>query len=335
MNCFIASAFDHDDIDAVYDKAICPVLAELRIRPLRVDRVEHNDDIDKRIFQLIDQSHLCIADLTHVRPSVYYEAGYAFGTGKPVIYLARSDHFLPRPDDPAGNLKVHFDLQMKNIIPWTEPNETLKKRLRSRLLHVLRPILLKAKDEQAQSKARSRFEALSQNEKLLLLITKSQSLFYSHGFKKGSILHYGPLRGYPYHRHLRKIIKDKFINIHLLAFQGISKTNLEGVSWLWHDAPITDEQALTVGEITSFCLIGSLRSSRHQALAALLPSWKPVGKGVFRKDQLNKHYYTSKNGKRETRDLKHTINMVFIDDVVCENEFTSRVRDVLNQILNV
>ena len=29
MNCFTASAFDHDDIDAVYDKAICPVLAEL------------------------------------------------------------------------------------------------------------------------------------------------------------------------------------------------------------------------------------------------------------------------------------------------------------------
>lgn len=68
MNCFVASAFDHDDVDAVYDRAIRPVLREFNVRPFRVDRVEHNDDIDDRIFQLIERSDLCIADLTYGGP---------------------------------------------------------------------------------------------------------------------------------------------------------------------------------------------------------------------------------------------------------------------------
>lgn len=118
MNCFVASALDHDDVDAVYDRTICPVLKEFNIRPFQVDRVEHNDDIDDRIFQLIDNFDLCISDLTYARPSVYYEAGYAFGRGKPVVYVARSDHFRAQPNDEVGNLRVHFNLQMKNIIRW-------------------------------------------------------------------------------------------------------------------------------------------------------------------------------------------------------------------------
>ena len=332
MNCFIASAFDHDDIDAVYDDVICPVLAELKIRPLRVDRVEHNDDIDKRIFQLIDQSHLCIADLTFARPSVYYEAGYSFGTGKPVIFLARSDHFRPRVDDPAGNLKVHFDLQMRNIIPWTEPNETLKKRLRSRLRHVLRPLLRSARDEQAESEARSRFEALSQNERLSNLITKGRSLLYSRGFKQAPKLELGPLRRHPYQRHLLQIRQDEFIDIHLWAFQGISKTNLEGLSWLWHYPRLTYKQSLIVGEIKSYCLIGALRGTRHQALAAQLPSWTPVDNGVFRIGR-TAEVGTFRKDTREELKLKHTVTMVFIDGIRSENEFVSRVRAVLDRML--
>jgi hypothetical protein len=331
MNCFIASAFDHDDIDAIYDEVICPVLEELRIRPLRVDRVEHNDDIDKRIFQLLDQSQLCIADLTHARPSVYYEAGYAFGTGKPVIYLARSDHFRAHPGDPTGNLRVHFDLQMKNIIQWTEPNETLKKRLRSRLRHVLRPMLRNLKDEQAKSDVRSRFGALSQNEKLHNIIIKGQNLLYSRGFKKSLLMNIGLLREYPYQRHLLQNYKHELIDIYLLAFQGINKGSLKGVSWLWHDPSLTYEKALSVHRIKSFCIIGSLQVSRNQSVAALLPSWTPIENGVFRLDQ-EKNFSNYKNGKRQTLELEQTINMVFIDGIQSEDDFIDRLRNVIDSI---
>ena len=41
--------------------------------------INMNDDIDDKIFALLNSSHLCIADLTHARPSVYYEAGVLHG----------------------------------------------------------------------------------------------------------------------------------------------------------------------------------------------------------------------------------------------------------------
>src|SRR4029077_16552559 len=117
--CFVASAFDREDVDAIYDRAIRPVLKQLHLTVKRVDRIEHNDDIDDRILQLMLEADLCIADLTYARPSVYYEAGFVSGRDKPVIYVARADHFRAKDNDPEGNLRVHFDLQMRNIIPWT------------------------------------------------------------------------------------------------------------------------------------------------------------------------------------------------------------------------
>src|SRR5512144_3286136 len=121
MKCFIASAFGHDDIDAIYDHCIVPTLRKLSVAPLRVDRVKHNEDIDNKIFELLDSADFVIADLTYARPSVYYEAGYAAGKSKPVVYIAKHDHFKARGDDLYGNFRVHFDLQMKNIISWTVP----------------------------------------------------------------------------------------------------------------------------------------------------------------------------------------------------------------------
>src|ERR1043165_9807243 len=124
MKCFVASAFGHDDVDAIYDDCIVLILKKLSVVPLRVDRVDHNEDIDNKIFELLDSADFVIADLTYARPSVYYEAGYAAGKSKPVIYIAKRDHFKARDNDPHGNYRVHFDLQMKNIISWSEPDRT-------------------------------------------------------------------------------------------------------------------------------------------------------------------------------------------------------------------
>ena len=140
------------------------------------------------------------------------------------------------------------------------------------------------------------------------------------------------MRDYSYNKKLLKIYKNEFINIHLLAFQGISKTDIGAVSWLWNDPKLTDEQALTIDKIESYCIIGTLRNSRHQSLGALLPSWTPVESGIFRKDRLEKFYYYKK-GNRETRELKHTTIIIFVDGVRCEDDFTNRVRNVINQIV--
>lgn len=153
LRCFVAMAFGHKEIDELYDNVIVPVLRKLQIVPVRVDRVEHNEDIDDRIVIELHAADLAIADLTYARPSVYYEAGYA-ERSVPVIYTARLDHFKPQSNDPFGNFRVHFDLQMKNTIAW-DPSavDDFSLRLHKRLNKVVAP-LLKARRAATVSAAR-------------------------------------------------------------------------------------------------------------------------------------------------------------------------------------
>lgn len=112
LKCFVAMAFGRPETDRLYDRAIVPTLDAVNLQAVRVDRVEHNGDIDDRIIQELKECRLAIADLTFTRPSVYFEAGYAQRV-VPVIYTVRKDHFDRGAPDTA---RVHFDLQMRNIV---------------------------------------------------------------------------------------------------------------------------------------------------------------------------------------------------------------------------
>ncbi len=162
LKCFIAMAFDHPDTEALYDRAIRPVLRAQRITAVRVDRSGRNDDIDDQIIEGLSLCDFVIADLTYARPSVYFEAGFAQGRGVPVIYTCRGDHFRQRPEDIAGNLKVHFDLQMKPIIAWTAvPSATFLKRLAQRISRVTRPLMRDAEAIDRRDEQRAAFASLS------------------------------------------------------------------------------------------------------------------------------------------------------------------------------
>jgi hypothetical protein len=130
------------------------------VRPIRIDRVEHNDDIDDRIIQELERASFAIADLTYARPSVYFEAGYA-QRRIPVVYTCRRDHFRPRPNDENGNLRVHFDLQMKNIISWRDHlDRTFPKRLSKRIRYVISPILQQRTKAKTESEEGRQFRSL-------------------------------------------------------------------------------------------------------------------------------------------------------------------------------
>jgi nucleoside 2-deoxyribosyltransferase len=181
LRCFVASAFGYDDVDRVYTRLIKPTLGSLRVAFSRVDRVDHNDDIDNKIMELLEEADFCIADLTYARPSVYYEAGYAMAR-KPVIFIARKDHFKARDNDPAGNLRVHFDLQMKNIIPWGISDAAFKSNLQKRVNLVTRPLVQSLISDAGKSKEREAFGALSQQQRIETLEQVSEQATRSHSF---------------------------------------------------------------------------------------------------------------------------------------------------------
>ena len=178
MKCFVASALGYEDVDEIFDAAIVPVMKKLGIQVHRVDRIEHNEDVDDRILALMNDCNLCIADLTYARPSVYFEAGFVSASGKPVVYICRSDHFKARADDPHGNLRVHFDLQMKNIIAWTKPNVTFRKRLESRLRYVTRPLRREEAARDAKVQARAEFQKLANFDNLSRLTQICRTLIH-------------------------------------------------------------------------------------------------------------------------------------------------------------
>jgi len=321
-NCFVASAFNESDVDLVYDRAIKPVLKKLRVEPLRVDRIEHNEDIDDKIFNLISRSQLGIADLTHARPSVYYEAGYIFGSGKPVVYIARKDHFHPRHDDPKGNFRIHFDLQMKNIISWTQPNRAFKERLRTRLIHILQPIYRQQRQNVTQSQNERRFALQSQHQQLSALLKTSQSLLRVRGFKSSRR---SGSSGYDC-VHLYKSTGKVHRRVHVVALPTINKSQLYGKYGylIWpHTAFNWDDDAESRRIETTHVLIG-LNKVKKTSLSSLFPAATPLAEYVF------------KGHERKSRGDKCSSSTVFVimDDVKsledCKKRFRSALLDIVS-----
>lgn len=148
IRCFVAMAVGRADTDRIYDKHILPTLRAAGIHTIFMGRLEHNDDIDKRIIREIEECDFVIADLTYVRPSVYFEAGYA-QRKVPVIYTCRTDHL----GQGTGELRVHFDLLMRNIVGWSSPTDrSFSTKLAKRIKIVIRP-LTQQRESDAKVKA--------------------------------------------------------------------------------------------------------------------------------------------------------------------------------------
>ena len=119
--CFIAMWFDKS-MEDYYSYGIKPAVESLGFKAVRVDKIEHNDRIDNKIFEQIRRARFAVADFTGGREGVYYEAGFAAGQGIPVIHICRQDWFN----------RLHFDVGTINTIGYetvTELKEALVARV--------------------------------------------------------------------------------------------------------------------------------------------------------------------------------------------------------------
>lgn len=98
----------------------CEVCKEFSFEALRTDEVETNERIVQRIIEGIRTSAFVIADVSEVRPNVFYELGFAQGFGKQVVVTARKGTTLP------------FDISDVPVILW-DGQENLKNQLRKRI----------------------------------------------------------------------------------------------------------------------------------------------------------------------------------------------------------
>lgn len=124
---FVAMSFA-PELDAAWSNGIQPALVSAGWRPLRMDRLQHNERIDDKIISEIRRSGLLVADFTGQRAGVYFEAGFAQGLGIPVIWTVTESELA----------SVHFDTRQYNHIVWSNPEE-LRERLYDRVMASIAP----------------------------------------------------------------------------------------------------------------------------------------------------------------------------------------------------
>jgi hypothetical protein len=160
--CFVAMWFTAE-MNEVYKNAIKPAIEFIeegeevpRFEAVKIDNVEHVNDINDEIIGQIRRSRFMVCDLTGYRGGVYFEAGFAYGLGLDVIYTCRKDWtkeeilkneagnevpFLYDANSNEITVKkegVHFDLANRNRIEWSPDNfEDFKIRLENRIKAVI------------------------------------------------------------------------------------------------------------------------------------------------------------------------------------------------------
>jgi nucleoside 2-deoxyribosyltransferase len=124
---FVAMHFDPLLAD-VYEKGIKTAIEEdCGYKSFRVDREQHNEDINDKIIAEMRKSKFMVADFTDNRPGVYFEAGFMMGLGRTVIFSCKEDKLV----------EVHFDTSHRNHVLWNEASdfrEKLKLRIQATIV---------------------------------------------------------------------------------------------------------------------------------------------------------------------------------------------------------
>jgi nucleoside 2-deoxyribosyltransferase len=115
-SAFMAMQFGDAELDGLYNTHLKKAVAETGFELRRVDENQPAGMIDDHLRVKIRQCRFLIADLTHQNRGAYWEAGFAEGLGKPVIYMCRRDEFENK------SLGTHFDTNHHLTVVW-EPND--------------------------------------------------------------------------------------------------------------------------------------------------------------------------------------------------------------------
>lgn len=112
--CFVVSqigepnSIERNHADKVLKYIITPSLKDSFVI-LRADTMYHNDRIDDKIFEQLQNSDLVIADLTNNNPNVFLEVGYRMALKKPTVYIMQ-ENSSPIPFDISTTNIIRYDL---------------------------------------------------------------------------------------------------------------------------------------------------------------------------------------------------------------------------------
>jgi nucleoside 2-deoxyribosyltransferase len=120
--CFIAMHFT--ETMAETRETIKEIVKTCGYQPILIDEVNYESEItiNDALIRNIKECKFLIADFSGQRHGVYFEAGYALGKGRQVIYLCCEDDFK----------NTHFDINHYPHIVYTDTND-LKTKLTNKI----------------------------------------------------------------------------------------------------------------------------------------------------------------------------------------------------------
>ena len=160
--CFVIQPFDSGKFDKRFAEICKPALKAAGLEAYRVDEDPSVDVPINAIEDGITKSSICLADITTDNPNVWYELGFAFAAGRPVIMIC---------SDERGD-KFPFDIQHRTIIRYTSESLSDFRELGQQISQRATALLTKALSvkQVAEIEQVAPTEGLSQQELLVLAV---------------------------------------------------------------------------------------------------------------------------------------------------------------------
>lgn len=129
LTCFVIAPIGESgtqirqDSDDLLELVIKPVMELFDFEVIRGDHRNEEGKIDVDVIKLVQESELCIADLSQENVNVYYELGRRDETGRPIILL-KSVKSADLPVDVGTRRYIGFDLDSRRAL--IETREKIK-----------------------------------------------------------------------------------------------------------------------------------------------------------------------------------------------------------------
>ena len=339
-------AFDQTDTEQIYDNVIRPILIKNGVNPIIINRREDNRDINVQIIDQLNKCDFCIVDLTYTRPSVYFEAGYAQRNVE-VIYTVRSDHL--RRNQPEDR-RVHFDLQMKPLLKWKNPNDRqfpgkLERRLKGTVLKKLEQT---SRENKKLQEEKQNFCSLSVNERIKILKRTSIYAFCKARFNNWTLAKFafGRFRTYSnsprsyknpaMHVADKSLIfiakrrqKRRMIVISIGGFEKLHLTKLREINanyvrynYVWGHI---EDEVEKVGITDEHHIFLSLAKTPNSRIMSAMPDLTFQGNP-------QRYVANRKYSKYSGATFQRKVNLYFISDIDSKTKLKEHIDEIINSI---
>lgn len=164
--CFVIQPFDRGRFDKRYRDCFKPAIERAGLEPYRVDGDPSAEILISSIEDGIKNASVCLADITVDNANVWYELGFAFALGKPVVMVCAEER-----------QKFPFDIQHRSVIVYKTESASDFDELGSSITKILEARLSKAEmlKQAAESELVSEVGGVSHAELVLIAAIASEA----------------------------------------------------------------------------------------------------------------------------------------------------------------